>query len=117
MTGRRGRVVLGLSLAGAALFAAGGTILTRACRHALGPLDLFAVSGVILLIIVAPFHVVADYERIAAMTPLDWWAAVYRGVFGAGLGPGDKNLTVHQFVLVIQRYRAHGLNPPRHGVR
>ncbi len=92
IVGRSGRVdLLPEEMAGpigamcAAMFAAGGTILTRACRSVLGPLDLFSVTGVILLITVAPFHVVTDFQRISEMGPQGWWAAVYLGVFGSGI--------------------------------
>ena len=69
----------------AAMLAAGGSILTRACRKALGPLDLFSVTGAILLITIVPFHAMTDFQRIGEMNPLGWWAAVYLGVFGSGI--------------------------------
>lgn len=90
--GRSGRIdLLPEEMAGpigamcAAMLAAGGSILTRACRKALGPLDLFSVTGAILLITIVPFHAMTDFQRIGEMSPLGWWAAVYLGVFGSGI--------------------------------
>ncbi|MCH7545149.1 MAG: DMT family transporter [Planctomycetes bacterium] len=92
IVGRRGGIdLLPEEMAGpigamcAAMLAAGGSILTRACRNALGPLDLFSVTGAILLITIVPFHAMTDFQRIGEMNPLGWWAAVYLGVFGSGI--------------------------------
>ena len=92
IVGRRGGIdLLPEEMAGpigamcAAMLAAGGSILTRACRSALGPLDLFSVTGAILLITIVPFHAMTDFQRIGEMNPLGWWAAVYLGVFGSGI--------------------------------
>ncbi|MCH7603109.1 MAG: DMT family transporter [Planctomycetes bacterium] len=92
IVGRRGGIdLLPEEMAGpigamcAAMLAAGGSILTRACRSALGPLDLFSVTGAILLITIVPFHAMTDFQRIGEMSPLGWWAAVYLGVFGSGI--------------------------------
>ena len=71
IVGRRGGIdLLPEEMAGpigamcAAMLAAGGSILTRACRSALGPLDLFSVTGAILLITIVPFHAMTDFQRI-----------------------------------------------------
>ncbi|MCZ6837079.1 MAG: DMT family transporter [Planctomycetota bacterium] len=86
-----GLVLLPQKLAGpiaatcAAMFASLGMILTRANRGVLGPLDLFAVSGVVVVVIAAMFHPVADFERIGAMGLEGWGSAIFLGTFGSGI--------------------------------
>jgi len=74
-----------IAATGAALFSAFGAILTRACRTVLRPVDLFLISGVIIVGVVALFHPAADFERIGAMGGLGWWAACFLGICGSGI--------------------------------
>lgn len=69
----------------AAIIAAMNTVMSRAARHALGPVDLTAVTGLIALAVCFAMHPFAHMGEVLSMPWQGWWAAFYLGFIAIGL--------------------------------
>jgi drug/metabolite transporter (DMT)-like permease len=69
-----------------ALVAALNTVLVRASRTTLGPLDLVAVSGAIGVVMCLAIHPWAGMNQVAEMPWSGWWQSFYLGFVAIGVG-------------------------------
>jgi drug/metabolite transporter (DMT)-like permease len=69
----------------AAILAAVNTVMSRAARHAVGPVDLTALSGLIAISVCLAIHPFANMHAVLNMPWQGWWAAFYLGFIAIGL--------------------------------
>lgn len=69
----------------ATILGAINTVLGRAARTALKPLDLAAVSGAIAVAVMLLVQAFAGMEDVLGMPWQGWWASFYLGTMGIGL--------------------------------
>jgi drug/metabolite transporter (DMT)-like permease len=68
-----------------AIIAAVNTVMSRAARHAVGPIDLTCISGLIAISVCLAMHPFVGMQQVLNMPWQGWWAAFYLGFVAIGI--------------------------------